>query len=424
MVILAVATYLVVVLLAAAAGEDLPWMVHENRRLGSLLRSAVPAAVLLGGGAAGAIGVLRQKNLDATHALEQERYDLEQKRYDLEQGRHHLERDRYDRDQERHDAEKVSRLRDRYAAAAEQLGHESAAVRLAGVYSLAALADDWLARSNRQDAQVCVELLCAYFRTPQLKSAEDTEKRSENEVRQTITRVIAAHLQDPDEASSWCGMDFDFTGATFAGDHSFADVQFTGGTVSFNSAQFTSGVVTFRDARFSGGDVGFQSARFTGGNLIFQGAQFTGANVNFEFATIAGGDISFGIAKFTDGEVSFHFAHITGGEVDFIAAKFTGGHVNFMAARIDGGTVTFHGAQFTGGEVDFQLAKVAGGAVNFNEARFTGGDVSFADARCTGSVAQFHSASYEIPLPGPWDGAHPPVLYPPTGPNNPEVVVP
>jgi hypothetical protein len=50
---------------------------------------------------------------------------------------------------------------DRYESAAEQLGHEKAAVRLAGVYAMARLADDWEARR-----QTCIDVLCAYLRMP------------------------------------------------------------------------------------------------------------------------------------------------------------------------------------------------------------------------------------------------------------------
>ncbi|GAA4995748.1 hypothetical protein GCM10023335_05120 [Streptomyces siamensis] len=55
----------------------------------------------------------------------------------------------------------ASQLADRYTTAAEQLGHDQAAVRLAGVYALARLADDW-----EEQRQVCIDVLCAYLRMP------------------------------------------------------------------------------------------------------------------------------------------------------------------------------------------------------------------------------------------------------------------
>jgi hypothetical protein len=49
----------------------------------------------------------------------------------------------------------------RYSTAAQQLGHDKAAVRLAGVYAMSRLADDW-----SQQRQQCIDVLCAYLRMP------------------------------------------------------------------------------------------------------------------------------------------------------------------------------------------------------------------------------------------------------------------
>jgi hypothetical protein len=48
---------------------------------------------------------------------------------------------------------------ERFGRAADQLGAEKAAVRIAGVYSLARLADEW-----KDGRQTCIEVLCAYLR--------------------------------------------------------------------------------------------------------------------------------------------------------------------------------------------------------------------------------------------------------------------
>ena len=51
-------------------------------------------------------------------------------------------------------------LNERFATAAEQLGSDKPAVRLAGVYAMAGLADDW-----EENRQTCVDVLCAYLRS-------------------------------------------------------------------------------------------------------------------------------------------------------------------------------------------------------------------------------------------------------------------
>jgi hypothetical protein len=60
-------------------------------------------------------------------------------------------------DAHRADAEQLAQ---RYTTAAEQLGHDKAAVRLAGVVVRIRLADDW-----GEQRQVCIDVLCAYLRT-------------------------------------------------------------------------------------------------------------------------------------------------------------------------------------------------------------------------------------------------------------------
>lgn len=71
-----------------------------------------------------------------------------------------------------HQLEEGSSLRGRYTTAAEQLGHESAPIRLAGVYALASLADDWNDFGKPDERQVCIDLLCAYLRTDRTRTSK------------------------------------------------------------------------------------------------------------------------------------------------------------------------------------------------------------------------------------------------------------
>jgi uncharacterized membrane-anchored protein YhcB (DUF1043 family) len=89
-------------------------------------------------------------------------------------------------------------LNERFATAAGQLGNDKpAAVRLAGVYAMAGLADDW--RENRQNQQTCIDVLCGFLRLPYSSKGTDPYEQSAHlrnrEVCHTVIRVIAAHLQ-------------------------------------------------------------------------------------------------------------------------------------------------------------------------------------------------------------------------------------
>ena len=212
-------------------------------------------------------------------------------------------------------------LNERFATAAGQLGGDKPpAVRLAGVYAMAGLADDW-----PQNLQTCVDVLCAYLRLPydpdpgdDVAPAERAAYWADREVRHTVIRVIAAHLQ-AGAAVSWKGLDFDFTGVVFDGGD-FTTAEFSGGTVRFTGAKFSGGEVSFLGAKFVGSSVSFVEAEFSGGTVYF-GAEFSG------------GEVSFVDAEFSGGEVYFTGAEFSGGEVYFIGTKFSGGEVSFTAAH-------------------------------------------------------------------------------------------
>jgi uncharacterized protein YjbI with pentapeptide repeats len=235
-------------------------------------------------------------------------------------------------------------VNERFATAAGQLGDDKpSAVRLAGVYAMAGLADDW-----PENRQTCIDVLCGYLRIPYKpdpgQDAPEPERlafRASREVRHTVIRVITAHLQkDKDAAMSWQGLNFDFTGAVFDGGD-FTGARFSGGTVRFDHAKFSGGEVQFNVATFAGGTVRFLGAVFSGGTVRFAGAVFSGSQVDFEAAVFSGGQVDFAAAEFSGGQVRFDRAEFSGGEVGFDRAEFSGGEVGFLRAEFSGGTVDF-----------------------------------------------------------------------------------
>jgi Pentapeptide repeats (9 copies) len=197
-------------------------------------------------------------------------------------------------------------LNERFATAADRLGSDKPSeVRLAGVYAMAGLADDW-----PENRQTCVDVLCAYLRMPhqpdpggEAPAPDRLAYRASREVRHTVIRVITAHLKD-DVAVSWQGLNFDFTGVIFDGG-TFAGANFSGAEVDFEGAEFCGGTVNFELVRFSGGTVDFTGAKFTGGTVDFDGAKFTGGWIDFAGARFCGGTVGFGFAEFCGGAVDF-----------------------------------------------------------------------------------------------------------------------
>ena len=133
----------------------------------------------------------------------------------------------------RSDEEHLSK---RYQEAAQQLGHERAAVRLAGVYAMARLADDW-----QEQRQTCIDVLCAYLRM----DAQDDD----SEVRRTVCAVIRSHLL-AGAVTSWSDNQFDFAGTTFT-DVNFTQVVFRT-RPTFEAAVFE-GECDFTGMTFEGG---------------------------------------------------------------------------------------------------------------------------------------------------------------------------
>ncbi|WP_285688640.1 pentapeptide repeat-containing protein [Actinoplanes sp. NBRC 103695] len=298
---------------------------------------------------------------------------------------------------------------ERFGKAADELGSDKAAVRLAGVYAMAGLADDW-----KEGRQRCISVLCAYLRMPYTppekdppplavtapvglplstaKSADNGEARQEQQVRHTVLEVIREHLLpvNADQRSRWHGRRFDIRGATIAGGNltgidvaddtlidfegamfsggavNFGNSSFSGGTVNFGSATFSGGTVNFGNSRFSGGTVNFGSATFSGGTVNFRNSNFSGSTVNFRDSTFSGSTVNFGDSRFSGGTVNFGSATFSGSTVNFWSSRFSGGTVNFGDSRFSGGTVDFWSARFTGGAVDFWYARFSGGAVDLS----------------------------------------------------------
>lgn len=258
------------------------------------------------------------------------------------------------REQARAADDRTRVFNERFTAAAAQLGHDEPAVRLAGVYAMAGLADDW-----EHSRQTCIDVLCAYLQLPYnpdpgLKAGPERRLTfaRDQKVRHTIINVIAAHLRH-DIRTSWQGYDFDFSGVTFDGGN-FTNVSFSGGKVSFEDAVFSDGTVSFNHASFSGGQISFRYAKFCGGTVSFYGAEFEG------------GRILFGFAKFTGGEVSFYETHFGGSEVNFFRSKFSAGKVDFTCSKLAEGTVAFIYAKFSGSKVIFDQAEFLGATVDLS----------------------------------------------------------
>ncbi len=296
----------------------------------------------------------------------------------------------------------------RYQDAADLIGHDKAAVRLAGIYAMSRLADDWV-----EQQQQCIDVLCAYLRLPYDPANKEP---GEQEVRFTVIRLIAAHLQ-PSIGRSWRGRTFDFSGAVFDGGNfrsavfsgghvdfsaaefvgeqvNFSGVRFTGGTVEFVDAVFSGYGANFSEAVFSRGTVNFSGAKCSGGALRFIDAEFSGARVLFFGTEFSGADLDFRRARIVDGSLDFSGAKFTAGIMNFSHVEFAGGFTGFNRAKFAGGTTIFHRAAFSLGVTDYRNAQFCGADIRFNFAEFCGATADFSDAAFSDGTIQFDNAKF------------------------------
>lgn len=338
------------------------------------------------------------------------------RRQQLQEVAHDLDRE-VARDN-RHDATE-RRITELYMAAAEQLGHARAAVRLAALHAL-----DRLGQNDVNHRQVIADIWCSYLRQPfalpaRFTSISHTKKQPvsdsaradyfsdpepdsgmdsadlEYEVRATAQRLLASHLRDPREEADrndkpppitsegfWGLSGIDLTGATlinaeFIGcwleSANFSLTEFYG-VAMFFEAQFQD-VAMFVGAQFDG-DAEFGKTQFYK-DAVFAAAKFrnnTGFNsTRFkERATFGGAhfgrDTEFDEAQF-DGDAVFNMAQF-GEDAAFTGTQFTGtasyneaqfGRDAWFNETRFGEATVFAGAQF-GGEARFDNARFRGAA--------------------------------------------------------------
>ena len=310
----------------------------------------------------------------------------------------------------------LSNRQDRFTTIASQLADPSAAVRVAGVYAMEALIDHWLTyplgdseqekEEAKYQAQTCINVLCSYLREPYdpnprgqayvrtvirddftgRTTEEHYERRSDDsQVRQSIVRVMASHLQ-PAARVSWSKLEFDFTGAylkdsdfsacVFGGNTSFEQTQFHGEHTLFDRAKFHGKWTTFDGAEFHSETTSFGGAEFHSETTAFNRAEFHGKNTRFTGTEFHGKNTSFGGAKFHNETTSFRRAKFHSEGTHFDRVEFHGGTL-FIWTEFHGKYTSFDRVEFHGENTRFNRAAFHGENTWFEGATFPGGRVDF-----------------------------------------------
>ena len=300
-------------------------------------------------------------------------------------------RERASAERAERDAEQ-NRAEQRLLSGVQQLGSGSPQVRIAGVYSLADVADT----HRGEYRQRVVSILCGYLRTqrgewrtivneqdgPEQSSEEKVYVSHDGAVESTVLEVLVRHLRKRREKTKhreavvtqlveddqlWCDCTIDLHDAVLTEIANFRDATFT--NANFRDATFTNNA-NFWDATFTN-NADFRGATFTH-DADFRGATFT-HDANFWDATFTN-NANFWDATFTN-NANFRGATFTN-NANFWDATFTH-DANFWDATFTN-NANFRGATFTN--------------ANFGDATFTH-DANFWDATFTHD-ANFRGATF------------------------------
>lgn len=221
------------------------------------------------------------------------------------------------------------RMTELYTAAAEQLGHERAAVRLAGLYAL-----QRLGQTYPEQRRLIVNVWCAYlrmpFRAPDTEGLDEHAHSGPGEGEPALPQFWGEALDVDLTGATLYELDLRhcrihprtiFNRATFIGRASFTHTTFTG-IAWFGDATFTDGALfahaAFTDATFFGGatftkGASFHDARFTG-YPYFSNVTFTGS-VSFRKAALPNG------IDFTKARAQRDRAHVWPAGWELVAAE-------------------------------------------------------------------------------------------------------
>jgi hypothetical protein len=314
-------------LLGGASGW--PWRPHFDRVSQDKLSEAVKSAVTALGVIGGVFAVV--------YAYRKQRID--------------------EADGHRSDAEQLSK---RYQDAAEQLGHDKAAVRLAGVYTLARLADEW-----PEQRQVCIDVLCAYLRLP-ITDDDDHEIH----VRHAIYAVMREHLDG--STTSWSDLRFDFNGALLLNFN--LDGAVFNHRVNFRAASFL-GNCSFASATFLHG-AEFTKARIKG-RLSLVSVKVKQGFLDLNDVEVIKGSLSVYVSEVDDiARLLIAFSKISSGELTLrVLEATTPWEVAINHLTVEGGSKVVIAKQFTTLPTEGSLPKieahawdVLGGELIFDEA--------------------------------------------------------
>ena len=286
-----------------------------------ILRNAVTAGAALGVGMTLVLSYRRQKTLEENQTttakallISSKAQETASEALELSNKQHQLEIDRRAYDQ-------IKDLRERYEAAASQLGNESATVRMAGVYVMATLADEWHRQEHDDQRQACIDVLCSYYRA---EPKDEDRKDLDWPVKEAIWRSIIARLRQDNDENRWASTRIDFRGVQQAPSQ-ITGLKQDAALIDMSGSHFTNGL-SITACVFESGHLNLRRISVASSRLAFRNVLFRGGRVTLDLRDSGSSTIQFIDCIFEGGWLEL--LEMAGCRVEFIRCKFEGGEID------------------------------------------------------------------------------------------------
>lgn len=352
---------------------------------------------------------------------------------------------------------RTANRQDRFTTIATQLADDSPAVRIAGVYALEALTDDWLKKPpiprryprfirnhilateqtdqphlnrwyhrpwrnrgearkqdierGRRQAQTCINVLCAYLRLPIPADTIGADTIAKT-IHRRRARTAAGHDIETEDHHTHRQNDHQVRASIIRTIKNHLREGPPGESWSQLDFDFSGATLVdadFRGATFSG-DTNFTNVTFAGTRTNFEAATFAAEKfTQFIDAVFKADHTSFSRTEFTGGVVAFYNAQFLSAgdqlkysaQTDFTSAKFsTTVSPFFENCQFRSPLTSFGRAEFSR-STSFDFATFAGRNTTFQYAKFLGPVASFSDVlfeagACTFTEAEFRTQTLDF----------------------------
>lgn len=229
-------------------------------------------------------------------------------------------------DVERRHDDAIRELHSRYGRCAEQLAHAEVAVRLAGVYATAALADDWDYHQGQDQRQASLDLLCAYYRIP----AKDVDRQDlDSPVREAIWSTIMSRLAiDCLESKRWSSLKLDFRQLQNAPSF-LSNLLLQDNHLDFSGSNFPRQLTIYK-CHMRSGRLDLVGINSPASGMLFNEFQLSGGKLVADFCNESPNKtLKFTSCKFDGGQI---VVEVRSQHVQFVNCVFRGTQLDFSMA--------------------------------------------------------------------------------------------